>query len=128
MFTQLDAPIPYRSVDAASFRIVNDSMLFGLMVETLPVKMAPSTTLRGAEDPLTEPTPRIRTFVPAPGWPLLPANMTPGDEPSRIWVGLVTARLSNCRALMLIAEPTRSEEHTSELQSRGHLVCRLLLE
>src|SRR5439155_17018382 len=26
------------------------------------------------------------------------------------------------------ATATRSEEHTSELQSRGHLVCRLLLE
>src|SRR5690625_6638366 len=26
------------------------------------------------------------------------------------------------------AAPPRSEEHTSELQSRGHLVCRLLLE
>src|SRR5690625_6936441 len=26
------------------------------------------------------------------------------------------------------AVPRRSEEHTSELQSRGHLVCRLLLE
>src|SRR5690625_6590265 len=26
------------------------------------------------------------------------------------------------------ADVTRSEEHTSELQSRGHLVCRLLLE
>src|SRR5215208_8150023 len=26
-----------------------------------------------------------------------------------------------------VAKP-RSEEHTSELQSRGHLVCRLLLE
>src|SRR5690625_5440880 len=25
-------------------------------------------------------------------------------------------------------EEPRSEEHTSELQSRGHLVCRLLLE
>src|SRR5207253_8263977 len=25
-------------------------------------------------------------------------------------------------------DPVRSEEHTSELQSRGHLVCRLLLE
>src|SRR5690625_6336053 len=25
-------------------------------------------------------------------------------------------------------ERIRSEEHTSELQSRGHLVCRLLLE
>src|SRR5207253_7566663 len=29
----------------------------------------------------------------------------------------------------LATEPSgRSEEHTSELQSRGHLVCRLLLE
>src|SRR5690625_6114011 len=26
------------------------------------------------------------------------------------------------------ADGSRSEEHTSELQSRGHLVCRLLLE
>src|SRR5439155_2244675 len=26
------------------------------------------------------------------------------------------------------APSSRSEEHTSELQSRGHLVCRLLLE
>src|SRR5690625_5814888 len=26
------------------------------------------------------------------------------------------------------ADRMRSEEHTSELQSRGHLVCRLLLE
>src|SRR3712207_7120587 len=26
------------------------------------------------------------------------------------------------------ASPTRSEEHTSELQSRQYLVCRLLLE
>src|SRR5690625_6197328 len=28
----------------------------------------------------------------------------------------------------LIVAQLRSEEHTSELQSRGHLVCRLLLE
>src|SRR3989449_1266200 len=28
----------------------------------------------------------------------------------------------------LVVRPTRSEEHTSELQSRLHLVCRLLLE
>src|SRR5690625_5911231 len=27
-----------------------------------------------------------------------------------------------------LEELSRSEEHTSELQSRGHLVCRLLLE
>src|SRR5690625_6350350 len=29
---------------------------------------------------------------------------------------------------VLVLPETRSEEHTSELQSRGHLVCRLLLE
>src|SRR5690625_5889622 len=28
----------------------------------------------------------------------------------------------------LVRQYARSEEHTSELQSRGHLVCRLLLE
>src|SRR5690625_1540507 len=31
-------------------------------------------------------------------------------------------------AYAVIAHIARSEEHTSELQSRGHLVCRLLLE
>src|SRR5690625_6152830 len=34
--------------------------------------------------------------------------------------------LSDC-TLVVTIEP-RSEEHTSELQSRGHLVCRPLLE
>src|SRR5207253_7352244 len=32
------------------------------------------------------------------------------------------------RKLQAIRRSLRSEEHTSELQSRGHLVCRLLLE
>src|SRR6202043_574956 len=35
-------------------------------------------------------------------------------------------RTATCQ--MATACTTRSEEHTSELQSRGHLVCRLLLE
>src|SRR5690625_6079403 len=34
-----------------------------------------------------------------------------------------------CRPDLFCRQPfLRSEEHTSELQSRGHLVCRLLLE
>src|SRR5690625_6214801 len=37
------------------------------------------------------------------------------------------AAQTEMRALLLHLRP-RSEEHTSELQSRGHLVCRLLLE
>src|SRR5690625_6519536 len=37
---------------------------------------------------------------------------------------------SPCGLAALVPRPrnSRSEEHTSELQSRGHLVCRLLLE
>src|SRR2546422_5435586 len=33
-----------------------------------------------------------------------------------------------CASAELVARLARSEEHTSELQSRLHLVCRLLLE
>src|SRR5690625_2930949 len=48
--------------------------------------------------------------------------------------GLVIVQSSVYFALAILAEAAlsylglRSEEHTSELQSRGHLVCRLLLE
>src|SRR5207253_7541622 len=33
-----------------------------------------------------------------------------------------------CQGSVIVDANERSEEHTSELQSRGHLVCRLLLE
>src|SRR3989442_5396783 len=40
-----------------------------------------------------------------------------------------TARELNCDPAAIIKlASNRSEEHTSELQSRPHLVCRLLLE
>src|SRR5690625_6372733 len=39
-----------------------------------------------------------------------------------------TAQETFIPANVLITVIPRSEEHTSELQSRGHLVCRLLLE
>src|SRR6266508_6139355 len=38
--------------------------------------------------------------------------------------GLICSTANGCAG----AAGGRSEEHTSELQSRGHLVCRLLLE
>src|SRR2546429_4615349 len=37
-------------------------------------------------------------------------------------------KASRSRSVRLNSLETRSEEHTSELQSRLHLVCRLLLE
>src|SRR5690625_3143593 len=43
--------------------------------------------------------------------------------------GQVIAEVQGYVAFLLTGERViRSEEHTSELQSRGHLVCRLLLE
>src|SRR2546422_7145368 len=41
---------------------------------------------------------------------------------------LVVAQIDLPRARDLLLRNQRSEEHTSELQSRLHLVCRLLLE
>src|SRR5436853_2175799 len=47
--------------------------------------------------------------------------LTKSDLVEPDWLALVTEEV---RALL----KTRSEEHTSELQSLRHLVCRLLLE
>src|SRR5690625_6109266 len=41
----------------------------------------------------------------------------------------LSAAARQCERIRLLTlSRMRSEEHTSELQSRGHLVCRLLLE
>src|SRR5690625_6822799 len=42
--------------------------------------------------------------------------------------GLSAGKFCEISLRLLQHEVLRSEEHTSELQSRGHLVCRLLLE
>src|SRR5690625_5416414 len=50
------------------------------------------------------------------------ASTTDGAEPTK------SVRWCSPTAKRSRPTWTRSEEHTSELQSRGHLVCRLLLE
>src|SRR5439155_13456307 len=47
---------------------------------------------------------------------------------SRRGLDLVLPGTANLRGVARLGYWTRSEEHTSELQSRGHLVCRLVLE
>src|SRR5690625_6495327 len=44
------------------------------------------------------------------------------------YLDMVRERAGLSEATGDLKEAIRSEEHTSELQSRGHLVCRLLLE
>src|SRR5439155_11544639 len=52
-------------------------------------------------------------------WQLFQGNL----GSSRFWI-IYKMTLAGFAAIFIL----RSEEHTSELQSRGHLVCRLLLE
>src|SRR5690554_7461683 len=55
----------------------------------------------------------------------LAAVLTHPSKNNPLFVGF--AEIEN-RFVVLDLMKTRSEEHTSELQSRPHLVCRLLLE
>src|SRR2546429_797513 len=47
---------------------------------------------------------------------------------SEMPIKLAASRYASANVSLASEFPLRSEEHTSELQSRLHLVCRLLLE
>src|SRR5215471_3954410 len=94
----------------------------------------PSLVTQSGERSLDWPTPLVKPGVPmqleAPAWPKPAAG---GDE----MVTVPLSELAHARSgdkgdtanIGVIARaPERSEEHTSELQSRRDLVCRLLLE
>src|SRR2546429_4795357 len=57
----------------------------------------------------------------------LPISNEPPDPGSAAPSSLQTIP-SHTTTTSATSQPSRSEEHTSELQSRLHLVCRLLLE
>src|SRR3989449_8140277 len=62
--------------------------------------------------------------------PCLAGRLTllPGELRRELHAFHCTQRGRQEPTIMMRASTTRSEEHTSELQSRLHLVCRLLLE
>src|SRR5436305_11460818 len=64
----------------------------------------------------------LRGPAPAPAAP--PADFPEGYYREALAQGKPVFRVDPAESLPVI----RSEEHTSELQSRPHLVCRLLLE
>src|SRR5438876_2630302 len=61
---------------------------------------------------------------------LLQIFATSPDPTGPTWMMLAPrhARTARASSTSRASPPTRSEEHTSELQSPVHLVCRLLLE
>src|SRR5207253_4809468 len=70
-------------------------------------------------------------------WTDVPGGNVTGNN--HVWTQFTFASITTAKIRVLInnsyfsgsnagKRKLRSEEHTSELQSRGHLVCRLLLE
>src|SRR2546429_2964371 len=57
-----------------------------------------------------------------------PAGSSASRNENRMSLRSAAGRETPPRQLLRLLHPPRSEEHTSELQSRLHLVCRLLLE
>src|SRR5690625_8029993 len=66
--------------------------------------------------------------------PIYAIDENPFFAPNRHIIGELEAFMDKLRKegdsigarIEVVAQQVRSEEHTSELQSRGHLVCRLL--
>src|SRR5690625_8010006 len=82
-----------------------------------------NVTTNGHGDPGTEPS--------GEDWPVAPrfAESTYTAQDAVVVGSLLISLLRHTdRVASASQAQLRSEEHTSELQSRGHLVCRLLLE
>src|SRR5439155_8569643 len=67
----------------------------------------------------------VRFYTEVLGMKLLRTTDRPEQKYKLAFVGYDSEERS---AVLELTYNYRSEEHTSELQSRGHLVCRLLLE
>src|SRR5690606_40261671 len=92
--------------------------------------MAGENKVRAERDAIAEPWGSRTPYGAGEPWPVrvdmrLDEGVSPDDVD--VWVQTASVLHSNGDA-MDIAVAGRSEEHTSELQSRENLVCRLLLE
>src|SRR3989449_6309954 len=92
---------------------------------------APDRSISSREITVTE------AGVDVAGWGRFPGTMTSGSSNVGGCTGTgsgvcaitaCTGRMTSITVITPVNKNTRSEEHTSELQSRLHLVCRLLLE
>src|SRR2546427_4278394 len=102
---------------------IRDLTVTGVQTCALPISSSPPPALppAPAPPPSSEPSRPPRSRPPAP--PPLAAPWSRCSAPKRLAAPCGSAALRPSEA-----SSTRSEEHTSELQSQSNLVCRLLLE
>src|ERR1039458_1558935 len=105
-------------------RVAAASVLLG----TLPSE--PSTSRKTWRAPLTQFLRAVVLQLAIRAPPAVPngsSGVAPVMRPFRFWVALPAVPVKpNPRLAVPKVSRTRSEEHTSELQSLRHLVCRLL--
>src|SRR5690625_7112239 len=108
-----------------------------MVTRVLPSLRAASSCARAAAASASPLAPSVITVTPDRSG--CSVNLPLPRPPAWIWLfstttglplSLISSRAASAASsALLITRPSgRSEEHTSELQSRGHLVCRLLLE
>src|SRR5687768_18113100 len=94
--------------------------LFNTIQSVNKYKPNPSFTPKWSDKPLLKSWQKSK---PTLGWPRTTDSLCPNCV-----IEAREAIISGKREVSDLINEKRSEEHTSELQSRLHLVCRLLLE
>src|SRR5690625_2724359 len=129
MTTSPPPPAPWASTAAIS---TASSSGWGCAEGLVPSACLP--TKARAQEPLPRNGPQRSGYSAGMVFGFMPHSFPPQKRGPRSRGGAaVTERTSTQRAFRRhdargFLKEQRSEEHTSELQSRGHLVCRLLLE
>src|SRR5690606_41579565 len=99
---------------------------------SLPAPRAPAASARARACPVCahvrRPRPRPTLFPYTTLFRSLPSAISTFIDSSPIWIFNVPAPITVSVPSAPARDTLRSEEHTSELQSREKLVCRLLLE
>src|SRR5690554_3289748 len=94
--------------------------------------LRPVHRLRHVHGPARRPDPAAPADCPAQAFPCPIIKNPPEHGSGGVFAvtgsGLAWLRVVGVDHVIMLIHLPRSEEHTSELQSRPHLVCRLLLE
>src|SRR5438309_8523492 len=118
--------------DHAAARCTRERRAHDAAAQTAAATTGESATTIGASNVITEPAPRMcrrgPARVPTPAARYSAARGRPHRTDDTRDAAPASSRVDRSRGKCSRATRRRSEEHTSELQSQFHLVCRLLLE